>query len=50
MAGRLPMAGELLIREARLSGFPSSSQEEGAALWEEGSSEIFLIDFFYSDL
>ena len=22
----------------------------GAALWQEGSLEIFLIDFFYSDL
>lgn len=50
MAGGLPMAGELLIRERGPSDFPSSSREEGAALWEEGSSEIFLIDFFYTYL
>ena len=40
------MAGEFLIREKGPSSFPFSSREE-AALWEEGSSEIFLIDFFY---
>lgn len=44
------MDGELLIRERGPSGFPFSSREEGVALWEEESSEIFLIDFFYSDL
>lgn len=50
MAGRLPIAGPLLIRERGPSSFSSSSREEGATLWEEGSPEIFLIDFFYSDL
>lgn len=44
------MAGPLLIRERGPASFSSSSRKEGAALGEEGLSEIFLIDFFYSDL
>lgn len=35
-AGRLPIAGELLIRERGPSGFPSSSQEEGGCTLGRG--------------